>query len=57
MLSRTFNVLDILWYPVSIIGVNMIGPRTAFKIEVLRRLENAILHLVYAHNRAILPIL
>ena len=36
MLSKTFNVLDILWYPVSIIGVNMIGPRTAFKIEVLQ---------------------
>ena len=40
----------------SIMGPIMVGPEQNFKIEVLRRLENAILNLVLANNRGILLI-
>ena len=43
-------------YPVSIIGPTIVGPGNFLKIEALRWLENAILNLVFANNRAILPI-
>ena len=43
-------------YIVSIVGPTMVGPGKIFKTEVLRRLENAILNLVLANNRAILLI-
>ena len=34
----------------------MVGPGKIFKIEILRQLENAIMHLVFANNRTILLI-
>ena len=42
-LSNTFNVLDILSYPVSIMGPTMVRPEeTLFKIKFPRCLENAV---------------
>ena len=32
----------------------MVGPQTIFKIEALKRLENAMLNMVFTNNRAIL---
>ena len=40
----------------SIIAPTMVGPGKKFKTKALRRLEDAILHLVLANNRAILLI-
>ena len=37
-------------------GPPWLGPEKTFKIEVLRRLENAILNVILANNRAILLI-
>ena len=53
-LTKTFNMLDILSYPVSMIGPTMVGlGEKVFKIKVLRRLENVVLNLVFANRRAI----
>ena len=41
-------------HPVSIIGPTMVRPGKICKLEVLRRLENAILNLVVANNRTIM---
>ena len=40
-LSKTFNLLDIPYYLVSVIGPTMAGFRKIVKKEGLRRLENA----------------
>ena len=55
----TFNVLNILSYPVSIMGPTMVGPGEKFsKIKVPKWLKNAIMRLIFAniisHKRAVL---
>ena len=53
-------MLDILSFPVSIVGFTVVEPAEIFKMKVLRRLTNAILMLVFAnialHERAMLII-
>ena len=49
MAINNFNVLDILWNPVSTVGPTMVGPMKVFKLEVLRRMENAILNSAFGN--------
>ena len=55
-MSKAFNVLHILWYPISIIGPTMAGPGTVLKREFVGRLENATLKMVFTNNKAVLLI-
>ena len=49
-LSKIFNELDILSYPAPIIGSTMVGSvQKIFNIMALRRLENAIVKLVFTN--------
>ena len=52
--SNIFNVPDN--HPLSGIGPTMVDSENISSIEVIRWLENAILNLVFANNRAFLPI-
>ena len=47
--SKTFNVFDVLSYPMPNTGSTMVAPVEKFQLKVLRRLENAILRLVFAN--------
>ena len=48
---KTFNVVDILSYPMSIIGSTKVGPEEKhFEIDVLRWLARDMLQLVFANK-------
>ena len=49
-LSKTFNVLDILYYLVSIYRPPLLSPEKIFRIKVLKWLENTILRCVFANT-------
>ena len=56
-LSKIFNIIDILLYPVSTIKHSMVGHgETIFKIKALRRPKNASLITVLANIVQIIPL-
>ena len=56
-LSKIFNIIGILLYPVSTIEHSIVGPgEKIFKIKVLRRLENAMLIKVFANILQLIPL-
>ena len=56
-LSKIFNIIDILLYPVSTIEYSMVGPGEKIsKIKVLSWLENATLIKVLANIVKIIPL-
>ena len=55
--SKIFNIIDILLYPVSTIDHSMVGPGEKIsKIKVLSWLENAILIKILANTVQIIPL-
>ena len=56
-LSKIFNIIDILLYPVSTIEHSVVGPGEKIsKIKVLSWLENAILIKILANIVQIIPL-
>ena len=57
-LSKVFNIIDILLYPVSTIELSMVGPGEKISnIKVLSWLENAILIKILANIVQIIPLI